>query len=250
MERSGNWSEFDLAGHVCEWYEPPESSPHGDVVIYLHGVHLNRLHDKPAFLREFDRHGLRGGCPVHVVQLVDRSDLRRVRHDDHRRTLRARSRAPVDSRAFARRGRNASRCWARAWEGRGRSHRLQASARFSVVAAISPAIDYHLRMDEGDETLPLMYSDREAARQDTATLHVHPLNWPRHVWFCCDPIHVRWHEIADRLRMKMSGAGHSVRARSGNQRRRARLRILQPHGAASTRLHRPARLQSERLRVE
>src|SRR5262249_16956418 len=78
---------------------------------------------------------------------------------------------------------------------------------FPVVAAISPAIDYHLRMDEGDETLPLMYADREAARQDTATLHVHPLNWPRNIWFCCDPIDLRWHESADRLRMKLAALG-------------------------------------------
>jgi S-formylglutathione hydrolase FrmB len=79
--------------------------------------------------------------------------------------------------------------------------------RFPVVAAISPAIDYHQRMDEGDETLHLMYADKEAARQDTATLHVHPLNWPRNTWFCCDPRDVRWHESADRLRMKMVALG-------------------------------------------
>jgi len=47
----------------------------------------------------------------------------------------------------------------------------------------------------------------EAARQDTATLHVHPLNWPRNTWFCCDPVDVRWHESADRLRMKMAALG-------------------------------------------
>ena len=78
---------------------------------------------------------------------------------------------------------------------------------FPVVAAISPAIDYHVRMDEGDETLIQMYADRESARQDTATLHVHPLNWPRNLWFCCDPIDVRWHESADRLRMKLAALG-------------------------------------------
>ncbi len=79
--------------------------------------------------------------------------------------------------------------------------------KFNVVAAISPAIDFHLRMDEDDETLPLMYSDKEAARQDTATLHVHPLNWPRNLWFCCDPTDLRWHESADRLRMKLAALG-------------------------------------------
>ncbi len=79
--------------------------------------------------------------------------------------------------------------------------------QFPVVAAISPAIDYHHRMSEEDETLPLMYADKEDARQDTATLHVHPLNWPRHTWFCCDPVDERWHESADRLRMKLAALG-------------------------------------------
>jgi S-formylglutathione hydrolase len=78
---------------------------------------------------------------------------------------------------------------------------------FPIVAAISPAIDYYLRIDEGDETLGLMYPDREAARQDSATLHVHPLNWPRNIWFSCDPADLRWHESADRLRMKLAALG-------------------------------------------
>src|SRR5690349_2232258 len=60
---AGTWSEITLAGHTCEIYQPPVLNPHGYVAMYLHGVHLNRLHDKPAFIREFDRHGLRVICP-------------------------------------------------------------------------------------------------------------------------------------------------------------------------------------------
>jgi S-formylglutathione hydrolase len=78
---------------------------------------------------------------------------------------------------------------------------------FPVVAAISPAIDFQTRYYEGDETIPQMYDDPEAARQDTATLHVHPLNWPRHQFFCCDPADHRWWESADRLRMKLWSLG-------------------------------------------
>ena len=51
-----------------------------------------------------------------------------------------------------------------------------------------------------------MYPDPETIRQDTATLHVHPLNWPRHIWFCCDPAD-RWHESAERLRSKLVALG-------------------------------------------
>jgi len=34
------------------------ANQYGYVALYLHGVHLNRLDDKPAFMAEFDRHGL------------------------------------------------------------------------------------------------------------------------------------------------------------------------------------------------
>ena len=52
-----------------------------------------------------------------------------------------------------------------------------------------------------------MYRDAEDARQDTATLHIHPLNWPRNQFFCCDPTDYRWHESVDRLRMKLWSLG-------------------------------------------
>jgi S-formylglutathione hydrolase FrmB len=64
-----------------------------------------------------------------------------------------------------------------------------------------------LRYDEGDETIRQMYRDKEDARQDTALLHIHPLNWPRHQFFCCDPADYRWHQSADRLRMKLWSLG-------------------------------------------
>jgi hypothetical protein len=79
-----------------------------------------------------------------------------------------------------------------------------------VVVGISPAIDYQQRLrhpEDEDEPLFEMYPDPESARQDTATLHVHPLNWPRNIWFCCDPDDHRWHDSADRLRMKLYSLG-------------------------------------------
>jgi S-formylglutathione hydrolase FrmB len=78
---------------------------------------------------------------------------------------------------------------------------------FPVVAAISPAIDFQIRFDEGDEIIQAMYADAEAVRQDTATLYVHPLNWPRHQFFCCDPTDSRWIESAERLQMKLQSLG-------------------------------------------
>src|SRR3954468_12929101 len=55
---SGIWSIEHVAGQACDVYLPPKRSPHGYVALYLHGVHLNRLDDKAAFMEQFDRHGL------------------------------------------------------------------------------------------------------------------------------------------------------------------------------------------------
>jgi hypothetical protein len=75
------------------------------------------------------------------------------------------------------------------------------------VAAISPAIDYYKRMEQGDAALRGMYRDAEQARQDTALLHIHPLYWPRHQFFCCDPTDAGWFDSSDRLRMKLYSLG-------------------------------------------
>ena len=51
------------------------------------------------------------------------------------------------------------------------------------------------------------YGDVERARQDTAILHVHPLNWPRHQCFASDPADTHWYDGADRLRSKLIALG-------------------------------------------
>lgn len=203
----GVWQTFELAGHPCDWFEPAELNPHGYAVIYLHGVHLQRLVDQPAFSQEFDRHGLRCLAPMTgPTWWTDRvSSAFDSRFSPERYLL---------DQVLA---------WIRdEWQTQpprigllGTSMGGQGALRlafkhpntFPVVAGISPAIDYQWRMREGDEVLYELYPDEEAARQDTATLHVHPLNWPRNIWFGCDPADLRWHESAERLRTKLYALG-------------------------------------------
>jgi S-formylglutathione hydrolase len=52
-----------------------------------------------------------------------------------------------------------------------------------------------------------MYDDAEAARQDTATLLLNPLNWPRHQLLMCDPADAEWFEGAQRLASKLYSTG-------------------------------------------
>lgn len=197
----------DVAGHPCEVFEPAERNPHGYAVIYLHGVHENFLHDKPVFTAELDRLGLPALCPR-----TRRSWWSNRICPEFDATLTA-ERHVLDNILPYAEQRFGSRPPTLALLGT--SMGGQGALRFSfkhprtfpIVAAISPAIDHHLRWNEGDETLAAMYEDREAVRQDTATLHVHPLNWPRNLWFCCDPTDYPWHESAERLRSKLVALG-------------------------------------------
>jgi S-formylglutathione hydrolase len=79
-------------------------------------------------------------------------------------------------------------------------------ALFPVVAALAPAIDFQIWYGKG---LPLdeMYDSAEAVRQDTATLLIHPLNWPRHQLLMCDPTDAEWFEGTERLAGKLFSTG-------------------------------------------
>ena len=86
---------------------------------------------------------------------------------------------------------------------------------FPIAAAIAPALDFHLGMrhaadrDDGElfDTLWETFGDVERARQDTAILHVHPLNWPRHQWFASSPDDLDWHDGVSRLHGKLVALG-------------------------------------------
>ncbi len=203
----GTWTQIQLAGHPCDIFEPARRNDREFAIVYLHGVRMTRLVDNAAFTSEFARHGLpvvapmTGPCwwtdricPQFDPKLTaERHVLDNVLPWVQSRWTAAPPRVALLGTSMG--GQGALRL------------AFKHPARFPVVAAISPAIDYQIRWDEGDEVLPEMYADREAVRQDTATLHVHPLNWPRHTWFCCDPADARWHESADRLRMKLAALG-------------------------------------------
>jgi|CXWL01.1.fsa_nt_gi S-formylglutathione hydrolase FrmB len=202
----GTWSEVTVGGHPCDVYEPPRRNEHGFAVIYLHGVHLNRLVDKPAFIEQFARHGL----PV-VAPLTQRSWWTDRICPEFDRQLTAERHLldnvlPYIEQRWGTKGRQVA-LLGTSMGGQGALRiAYKHPDRFPVVAAISPAIDYQSRFDD-DEVIQQMYSDPESVRQDTATLHIHPLNWPRHQFFSCDPTDDRWWDSVDRLRMKLYSLG-------------------------------------------
>lgn len=204
----GNWTEFTLAGHRCEQFTPQVTNPHGYLLVYLHGVHLGRLRDQPKFIEALERHGFpviapiteRSWwtdriCPEFDPQITAQSYL-----IDHLLPY-------LDETFDARPPRIGLLGTSMGGQGALR-FAYKFPNRFPVVAAISPAIDYQIRMQtDPEDNLWQMYDSPEQARQDTATLHIHPLNWPRHQFFCCCTEDQTWWDSSDRLRMKLYSLG-------------------------------------------
>ncbi len=202
------WTRETVNGHVCEVFEPAAPSPHGFAVIYLHGMHQVMLSGNEVYTREFARHGLRVVAPT-----TGRSWWADRISPDFDPALSAQQyllesvlpwiAARWDSRPpqFALLGTSMG--------GQGALRlAFKFPAVFPVVAALAPAIDHQSRyFDDDEEVLPQMYDSPESVRQDTATLHLHPLNYPRNCWFACDPADYPWHESTDRLRSKLYASG-------------------------------------------
>jgi pimeloyl-ACP methyl ester carboxylesterase len=203
----GQWNEIEIRGHRAATFEPAVPSEHGYVLVYLHGVHLGDLRTYSEFGELFDRFGFRVLCPV--TQRSWWTDKICAEFDPElsaERYMLEHVVPAIDEHWGAKPPRIA--LFGTSMGGQGALRlAFKHPDTFPIAAAISPAIDYHLRFEENDETLPLMYPDAESARQDTALLHIHPLYWPRNIWYCCDPIDRRWHDSAERLRMKLSALG-------------------------------------------
>jgi len=204
----GTWTQVELAGHICRTYEPASPSPHNYTIVYLHCSEAASLRSYAAFVREFDRYGLRVIEPI-----TGRSWWTDRIWPDFDATISAEAYVLKHVLPFVAEKWNSSPPrLALLGVSMGGQGALRMAYKypniFPTVAAVSPAVDFQKRIDEGvDPGLEYMYRDSEDARQDSALLHIHPLNWPRNQFFCCDPTDLRWHDSADRLRMKLASLG-------------------------------------------
>ena len=200
------WQTLMVDGRSVDVFQPePEHSPAG-VVLFLHGHGEVGLRSNPVFTRLFHQHRLAAVCPAGrrswwLDVVCEEFDPAVTPQHWLTETL-----VPWIENTLA----VAPPRIALLGISMGGQGALQLAYRhalkFPVIAAIAPAVDFHQLYGAG---IPLdsMFPDAEAARQATVVLNLHPLNWPRHQFFCCDPTDSEWFDGAARLGMKLSSSG-------------------------------------------
>lgn len=200
------WQRLRGAGRELELFVPAGAESLAGVVLFLHGHGEVLLSDNPVFTRLFQQHRLAVVCPsgrrswwLDVVceefdpEVTPQQWLVQSLVPWIAETLQ------VEPPRIALLGVSMG--------GQGVLQLAYRQAmKFPVVAAISPAVDFHQLYGAG---IPLdqMFPDAEAARQATVVLNLHPLQWPRYQYFCCDPADMEWYDGVSRLGMKLSSSG-------------------------------------------
>jgi len=200
------WTTESLDGRRVDLFRPRSDVPPAATVLFLHGHGRVLLNENPVFSRLLDEHQLAAVCPdggrswwldvvcpdFHAEQTAQRWLLdsvvpfieQRLEIEPPRVALLGVSMGGQGVLQLA----------------------YRYASKFPIVAAIAPAVDFHQMYGAG---IPLdaMFPDAEAARQATVVLNLHPLAWPRHQFFCCDPSDTEWFDGAARLGMKLSSSG-------------------------------------------
>lgn len=201
-----SWSQEVVGGKRADVYQPPCKDIPRFGVLFLHGIGLETLLDRPAFTRLLDElnlacvcpHGQRSWWGDRICPEFD-AKMTPERHILEHVVPYFQERWGIGPRAIGVLGISM-----------GGQGALRLAFRhpdmFPAAAGIASAIDYHETYGEGT-TLDEMYDSKEQARQDTATMHVPPHDYPPHLFFCIDPEDVQWYRGNDRLHEKLSALG-------------------------------------------
>jgi esterase/lipase superfamily enzyme len=203
---TGTWTKADIAGKTADVYDPPGEARPRFGVLYLHGYGLETLAGADAFTKLLAE--LRLACVCPHGQRSWWADRVCPEFDPHVTPERYLLDAVLPF--FAARWGLRPRAIGLLGISMGGQGALRLAFKhpdtFPVVAAISPAIEYHERYNQGTP-LDDMYDSKEQCRQDTAPMHVHPSHSPPHLFFCIDPTDADWYRGNDRLHEKLSALG-------------------------------------------
>jgi S-formylglutathione hydrolase FrmB len=200
------WQTIEIGNKPADVYDPPSTDKPRFGILHLHGAGLKTLRDQPAFTQLFEELRLSCVCPHGQRSWwVNRI----CREFDPKQTPEQYLLEQVVP-FFEQRWNLAPRALGIQGICMGGQGALRLAFRhpdvFTVVAAISPAVDYHELYGRGTP-LDEMYDSKEQCRQDTVIMHVHPTTYPRHVFFCVDPQDHQWYRGNDRLHEKLSALG-------------------------------------------
>ncbi|MBM4077921.1 MAG: hypothetical protein FJ267_20015 [Planctomycetes bacterium] len=180
------WSSKLLGSKSAELFLPDGDSEPVGLTVFLHGSDGRMLSESRVFTRELEKHKLACLCPVDrgsfwTDQIYPPFDELRSALDflSEQIPIFLAERLPGTCPVVGLLG----------WEIGGQGV-LQLAYRyprkFPVVAAISPKVDYESWYSHGTP-LDTIFPSKEAARQSTAVLQIHPLDWPKHQFLMCDP---------------------------------------------------------------
>ena len=202
--KPGQWSCLEIAGTTCDIFAPRIKTDHA--LIYLHDTDQETLKYSDVWTPLLEEHGFLTVCPhggrSWWVNRVCSEFNSKITPEEYLIKILLVSLgerwgfipSTIGLIGSGMGGQGAIRL------------ALKYPDRFPVVGGISAAIDFQNLYGQGTP-LDAMYTDREDVRQDTATLHVHPLNWPRHMLFTMDPNDREWLEGNHKLHEKLSALG-------------------------------------------
>lgn len=199
------WRQITITGKTADIFEPTVPRPGAGVVIFLHGHGLITLKGNETYTALLEKSGLCCICPhgkrswwgdVVCAEFDPSLSPATFIRENVREWISANwgASSPIALFGVSMGGQGAIKL------------AYHHPAEFPIVVALSPAIDFHNWYGRG---LPLdeLYPSAEAARQDTATLQLHPMNWPRHQFLLCDPVDSEWIDGVERLASKLSSTG-------------------------------------------
>ncbi len=203
---AGTWSQVVLAGKKADVFDPVTGAQPHFGVLFLHGVGLETLADRPIFTQLLAEANLACVCPhgqrswwVDRVCAEFDPQLTPEKHLLENVLPFFQQRWGLAPRAIGLLGISMG--------GQGALRLAFRHAQlFPVAAAIAAALDYHEIHGQGTP-LDEMYDSKEQCRQDTALMYVPPFAYPPHLFFCSDASDELWYRGNDRLHEKLSALG-------------------------------------------
>lgn len=201
-----SWSTTSIAGKTADQFVPMGDTPPSGVVLFLHGYDDVTLKDNSHYTHELTRHNLVGICPrgSHcwwTDALYEPFDAQISPCDFLAQMI-----PPYCQQMWQIEPPRIAVCGVEMGGQGARQLAYRHARQFPIVVAISPKVDFETWWGY-DTSLDTLFADREAARQRTAILHLHPLNYPKHQLLLCDPADVYCFDGLLTLASKLSSTG-------------------------------------------